>query len=129
MLEREDDIRKMMSEGAERRHIVEELHKKYKVARRTIEDHYYRIAKDIGIELSENREEVAARIIEMKMDLYKRSIARHKYKTADDILNGIAKMANLFDSKGSIAREVPKISLVTADFSRKASGDDSGETD
>lgn len=130
MLQREDAIREMIRNGHERRHIIETLHRKFNVNPRTIQDQYYALSKQVGEELSVHKDEIAMIIIERKNELYKLCIKQNKFKTADDILNGIAKMAGLFDPKGAISREVPKINIIEADFSEplKAVGDDSEAT-
>lgn len=131
MLEREDAIREMIAAQAPRREIVNVLSEKFGIAQRTVQDHYYAISKAMADELDKHKDEVALWAVESNKDLYKRCLKMHKYKTASDIINSICKLAGLFDAKGVISRDVPKINIIEADYSAplKAVGEGSEETE
>ncbi len=125
MLEREDDIRSDMAQGISRHTSIENLSIKYKVARRTIADQYYKFGLDIAKELETEKGPIAAMLVERKNRIYREAMSAKKLDTALKACESIGRMAQIYDKGTDVSAEKPKITITEADYSTplKAVGD------
>lgn len=130
MLEREEDVLRMLAEGHNKQKICTDLAKKYRVAERTIETSYYEVCNSLNDDYLQNRKDVAATVYTRKDEIYKRCMQEGKYKTALDAVVAIARMGKIYE--GEIAKDkLPDvINLTQGDFTKplKAVGEGEDES-
>ena len=117
MLEREADIRKLLSEGTPRIDLCEQLARKYRVSPRTIEAQYYKIVAESATLLREKRDEIAVMLFEVKLSLLEEARKQRKTKTALDVAQSIGKMAGVYDQAQTETKTPEVIKIGVADYS------------
>ncbi len=117
MLDREIDIRTDMANGVPRHISIENLSTKYKVARRTISDQYYKFGVDVANALDVEKGELAAMLLERKNRIYNEAMSSKKLDTALKACESIGRMAQIYDKGTEVSTEKPKITISEADYS------------
>lgn len=117
MLEREKDIQKLMSEGARPGEIFQIMSEKYSVTPKAIEIQYYKIVNDMAARVKNNRDSVRADLMARNDEIFRKSMAEGKYKTALDANTAQAKLAGLHEGVMEKSKQPEFITLKEEDFS------------
>lgn len=124
LLEREQDIQRLMSQGVDRNQICEQIGRKYAISPRTVETQYYRIVDEMARMVEEGRDELRVSLMARQEMIFKQAAADGQLKTALDAINSQAKLGGLYDAK-ALDNKQPKVIVIgEGDFSQKSKASD-----
>jgi len=112
MYQRGIEIRKMIGEGYPVDQICEEIARQFKISPRTVQDQYYTILKEISLVVTEDREQLRAKLMARNETIYQKAVTERNYRTALDANMAQAKLGGLFEKEDS-SKELPEIIEVT----------------
>lgn len=113
MYNRERDIQKCMAEGKTRKETCRVLAEKWKVSAYSIEHQYDKLVQDLEQVVEAGRAELRAKLMARNDDIYIKSMAEAKYKTALDANTAQAKLAGLLTEGKVEAEKPPQLITIT----------------
>lgn len=106
---REVAIIELIGKDYSRVQIGEALAEKWNVNPVSIQRQYDKVIKKLQEDLAKERELLSVQLIERNNEIFRRCMLEGKYKTALDANGSIAKIAGIYNDKGKVAEEKPKI--------------------
>jgi F0F1-type ATP synthase membrane subunit b/b' len=113
MYERQKDIQTCMTHGKTRAETCRELAEKWKVSIRSMERQYDDMVQSLEKEVEAGRAELRAKLMARNDEIYKKSMAEAKYKTALDANIAQAKIGGLMVERQVEGDKVPQLITIT----------------
>jgi hypothetical protein len=108
MIEREEDIQAQLRMGREISQFAEELARKHKCSKGSIERQYYNLMKDLAEVQKEKREELRVQMLMRTNHLYQRALEDGNIKNAIDAVNLQSKIGGLYQPEKADKEEKPQ---------------------
>jgi hypothetical protein len=130
MYNREKDIQECMAKGMTRKETCRTLGEKWKVSAYSLEHQYDQIVQAMEQVVEAGRAELRAKLMARNDEIFKKSMAEAKYKTALEANIAQAKLAGLLsEKKGEVEKPPQLITITEREFTgpelvKGASGDE-----
>lgn len=113
MYKREVDIQQCMAEGKTRAETCRLLGEKWKVSAYSLEHQYDQVVQAMEKVVEAGRAELRAKLMARNDDIFKKSMAEAKYKTALEANIAQARIAGLLSEKKDVMDKPPQLITVS----------------